>query len=76
MVNLIELHARCCRVARGLLVPLYGRSPRALRRRIWQRCKTKVSEERKPASNASRSSSESVRTKMGGFMTTTGTHCT
>src|SRR5215203_2489688 len=53
-----------------------GRSPRALARRIWQRRRTKASEERSPASNALRSSFESVRTKIGGFMTTTVSHCT
>src|SRR5215213_279726 len=51
-----------------------GRSPRALARRIWQRLRTKASEERNPASEASRSFFESVRTKIGGFMGTTVTH--
>src|SRR5829696_3343625 len=51
-----------------------GRSRRALARRIWQRRRTKASEERNPASRASRSSFESVRTKIGGFMSATVTH--
>src|SRR5215207_351871 len=52
-----------------------ARSPRALAKRIWQRRRTKVSEERNPLSRALRSSSESVRTKIGGLMGTTVTHC-
>src|SRR5215212_1996898 len=51
-----------------------GRSRRALARRIWQRRRTKASEERNPASRASLSSFESVRTKIGGFMSATVTH--
>ena len=51
-----------------------ARSPRALAKRIWQRLRTKASEERNPASRASRSFFEGVRTKMGGFMGTTVTH--
>src|SRR5918995_2008652 len=51
-----------------------GRSRRALAKRIWQRLRTKASEERNPASRASRSSFASVRTKIGGFMSATVTH--
>src|SRR3712207_9481272 len=51
-----------------------GCSPRALASSIWQRLRTKESEERNPASRASRSSFESVRTKIGGFMSTTVPH--
>src|SRR5215207_9100585 len=51
-----------------------GCSLRALATRIWQRRGTKASEERNPLSRASRSSFESVRTKIGGFMSTTVTH--
>src|SRR5215204_4413335 len=51
-----------------------GCSLRALAKRIWQRLRTKASEERNPLSRASRSSFESVRTKIGGFMSTTVTH--
>src|ERR671910_2437528 len=51
-----------------------ARSRRALARRIWQRLRTKASEERNPASSSWRSSFESVRTNMGGFMGTTVTH--
>src|SRR5215210_1172888 len=51
-----------------------ARSTRALARRIWQRRRTKASEERNPASRALRSFFESVRTKIGVFMGTTVTH--
>src|SRR5829696_5245328 len=50
------------------------RSPFELAKRIWQRRRTKASEERNPASKALRSSFESVRTKIGGFMSITVTH--
>jgi hypothetical protein len=43
-------------------------------RSIWERRKVKVSLERNPAWSRSRSSFESVRTKIGGFMPTTVTH--
>src|ERR671910_2231617 len=51
-----------------------GRSRRELAKRIWQRLRTKASEERNPASRASRSFFESVRTKIGGFMSATVAH--
>src|SRR5215204_13400 len=51
-----------------------GRSRRELAKRIWQRLRTKASLERNPTSRASRSSFESVRTKIGGFMSATVTH--
>src|SRR5215216_808385 len=51
-----------------------GCSLRALAKRIWQRLRTKASEERNPASSSWRSFFESVRTKIGGFMSTTVTH--
>src|SRR5919112_560304 len=51
-----------------------GCSLRALAKRIWQRLRTKASEERNPASSSWRSFFESVRTKIGGFMNTTVTH--
>src|SRR5215204_2908837 len=51
-----------------------GCSPFELAKRIWQRLRTKASEERSPASSRLRSSFESVRTKIGGFMDTTVTH--
>jgi hypothetical protein len=41
---------------------------------IWERRKVKVSLERSPASRRLRSSVESLRTKIGGFMSTTVTH--
>src|SRR5579864_9168 len=44
------------------------RSPRALARTIWQRRRTKASDERKPSSKAWRSASVSGRTKMGGLI--------
>src|SRR5829696_2241813 len=51
-----------------------GCSPLELAKRIWQRLRTKASEERSPASSRLRSSFESVRTKIGGFMSITVTH--
>ena len=51
-----------------------ARSPLELARSIWHRRRTKASFERNPASNAFRSLVESVRTKMGGFMTLTIAH--
>jgi hypothetical protein len=63
-------------VARGLVVaaqragdPVGGLAPGASEQRIWQRRNTKASGERRPASKASRSASESGRTKIGFFMT-------
>jgi|SRR5918912_4248932 hypothetical protein len=53
---------------------LYCVEPGALAKRIWQRRRTKASEEGNSASRASRSSFESVRTKIGGSMSTTVTH--
>src|SRR5215204_1380075 len=49
-------------------------SPLEEARSIWERRKVKVSLERNPAWSRSRSSFESVRTKIGGFMPTTVTH--
>ena len=49
-------------------------SPLELAKSIWERRKTKASLERSPASRRLRSSFESVRTKIGGFMATTVTH--
>src|SRR3712207_2902659 len=43
-------------------------------RSIWERRKVKVALERNPASSRLRSSFESVRTKIGGFMPPTVTH--
>jgi hypothetical protein len=63
----------CCPHPRFLAI-CGARSPRALARSIWQRRSTKASEERRPSSSASCSSSESVRTKMGGLMFITVTH--
>src|SRR5215203_3462245 len=45
-----------------------ARSPLALASRIWQRRRTKASEERRPSSRAIRSSSSSGRTKMDSLM--------
>ena len=57
--------------------PIFGGdSPRALARRIWQRRITKASLERSPASSRSRSSFDSSRTKIGGFMRNTIAHLT
>src|SRR5215210_3743796 len=55
---------------------LGGDSPRELARSIWLRRNTKASLERSPACRASRSSLESFRTKIGGFMRTTIAHRT
>ena len=55
---------------------LGGERPRALARRIWQRRITKVSLERSPVSRSSRSSSDSSRTNIGGFMEGTIAHRT
>jgi hypothetical protein len=49
-------------------------SPRELAKSIWDRRKTKVSFERSLACSRSRSSFESFRTKIGGFMAITVTH--
>jgi hypothetical protein len=49
-------------------------SPLELAKSIWDRRKTKVSLERSLASRRSRSSFESVRTKIGGFMANTVAH--
>src|SRR5215208_485219 len=49
-------------------------SPRALARSIWQRRRTKALEDRRPSSSALRSCVESLRTKIGGFMSITVTH--
>src|SRR5829696_6685795 len=51
-----------------------GCSLRALAKRIWQRLRTKASEERNPPSSSWRSCFESVRRKIGGFISTTVTH--
>src|SRR5262249_18106770 len=51
-----------------------ARSPRALANRIWQRRKTKASLERRPCSSTSRSSSVSVRTKIGGPLSSSVPH--
>lgn len=51
-----------------------ARSPLELARSIWHRRRTKASEERNPASSAFRSSVESVRKKMGGFIALTIAH--
>src|SRR5947209_8338305 len=51
-----------------------ARSPLELAKSIWERRKVKVSLERNPAWSRSRSSFESVRTKIGGFMAITVTH--
>src|SRR5919206_693956 len=59
-----------------LLAIVGGDSPRELARSIWLRRNTKASLERSPASRASRSSFESFRTKIGGFMRTTIAHRT
>src|SRR5215212_5158931 len=48
--------------------------PLELAKSIWERRKAKASLERSPASSRLRSSFESVRTKIGGFMVTTVTH--
>src|SRR5919106_1664703 len=45
-----------------------ARSPRALASRIWQRRRTKASDERQPASRCWRSASVTRRTKIGGIM--------
>src|SRR5215212_10412711 len=63
----------CCPHPRFLAI-CGARSPRALAKSIWQRRSTKASEERRPSSSASRSSLESVRTKIGGLMFVTITH--
>src|SRR5215210_2949883 len=63
----------CCPHPRFLAI-CGARSPRALAKSIWQRRSTKASEERRPSSSASRSSLESVRTKIGGLMIVTITH--
>ena len=55
---------------------LGGERPRELARRIWERRITKVSLERSPFSRSSRSSSDSFRTNIGGFMWSTITHRT
>jgi hypothetical protein len=55
---------------------LGGERPRALAKRIWQRRITKESLERSPASSSSRSSSDSSRTNIGGFMWPTIAHRT
>src|ERR687895_2055239 len=69
----MALRTVCCPHPR--LLAMRGEcSPRELARRIWQRRRTKASEERNPASSSWRSSFESVRTNMGGFMGTTVTH--
>src|SRR5215207_43502 len=69
----MALRTVCCPHPR--LLAMRGEcSPRELARRIWQRRRTKASEERNPASSSWRSSFESVRTKIGGFMDTTVTH--
>src|SRR5215203_1248443 len=49
-------------------------SPRALAKSIWQRRRTKALEDRRPSSSALRSCVESLRTKIGGFMSITVTH--
>src|SRR5215213_8023014 len=49
-------------------------SPLELAKSIWERRKTKASFERSPASSRSRSSLESLRMKIGGFMSITVTH--
>ena len=49
-------------------------SPLEEARSIWERRKVKVSLERSPASSRLRSSVESLRTKIGGFIPTTLTH--
>ena len=49
-------------------------SPLELAETIWERRKVKASLERSPASSRLRSSFESGRTKIGGFMATTATH--
>jgi hypothetical protein len=49
-------------------------SPLEEARSIWERRKAKASLERNPASSRLRSSFESGRTKIGGFMATTVTH--
>src|SRR3712207_4181649 len=49
-------------------------SPLELAETIWERRKVKASLERSPASSRLRSSFESGRTKIGGFMATTVTH--
>src|SRR5438270_845659 len=49
-------------------------SPLEEARSIWERRKVKASLERSPASSRSRSSVESLRTKIGGFIPTTVTH--
>ena len=53
---------------RNLSSPLEGAKS------IWERRKVKASLERREASSRSRSSFESLRTKMGGFMALTVTH--
>jgi hypothetical protein len=53
-----------------------GDSPRTLARSIWHRRITKASLERSPASSRSRSSFDSSRTKIGGFMRNTIAHLT
>src|SRR5215216_3155973 len=53
-----------------------GVSPLEEAKSIWARRRTKASEERNRAFKAWRSSFESVRTKMGGFMSTTISHYT
>src|SRR5512132_2676596 len=63
----------CCPQPRFLAI-CGARSPRALDKSIWQRRSTKAFEERRLSSSASRSSSESVRMKMGGLMFVTITH--
>ena len=51
-----------------------GRWPWELAKSIWARRRTKASEERRAASSSWRSCFESVRTKIGGFMSTTVPH--
>jgi hypothetical protein len=55
---------------------LGGERPRALARSIWHRRITKVSLERNPVSRLSRSSFDSFRTNIGGFMDATIAHHT
>jgi hypothetical protein len=65
-----------CEAHPRLKAILGGERPRALARRIWHRRITKVSLERSPASRLSRSSSDSSRTNIGGFMKGTIAHYT
>src|SRR5918994_588527 len=65
-----------CEAHPRLLAILGGDFPPALARRIWQRRITKASFECSPASMRPRSSSESSRTKIGGFIPNTIAHHT